>query len=121
MYHLCRRRRFVRNRVLEVSQDKLRKKLEHQAKASEGWEFAPVFGLKYHTKERKFDMVRRRRWHRKMVNVTPGAPPVFLIQNDDKNKPPIQYMPRIFLAFDSKFYCIILTFKIQTLNQNTSL
>ncbi|XP_047127416.1 myoferlin isoform X1 [Hydra vulgaris] len=100
MYHLCRRRRFVRNRVLEINQEKLRKKLEKQTKTGEGWEYAPTFTMKFHTKERKFDMVRRRRWHRKMVNITPGAPPVFLIPNDDKNKPPIQFMPRIFLAFD---------------------
>ena len=51
--------------------------------AAEGWEYATVFGMKFHAKERKMDMVRRRRWHRKMVNDTPGAPPVFRIEKKD--------------------------------------
>ncbi|XP_057307144.1 myoferlin-like [Hydractinia symbiolongicarpus] len=100
-YHLCRRRRFVRTRRLEQDPEKLRKKQKDEAKRGEGWEYAPVFGMKYHLKERKLDMVRRRRWHRKMVNTEPGAPPVFSIQHKDKDKPPVQYMPRIFLAYDN--------------------
>ena len=35
--------------------------------AAEGWEYAPLFNMKFHAKERKMDLVRRRRWHRKMV------------------------------------------------------
>lgn len=99
-YHLCRRRRYTRTRVLEQDPEKLRKKQKEAAKQSEGWEYAPVFGMKYHLKERKLDMVRRRRWHRKMVNTKPGAPPVFSIPDDDKDKPAHQIMPRIFLAYD---------------------
>ena len=101
-YHLCRRRRYVRSRVLEQDPEKLRKKQKEDVKRGEGWEYAPIFGMKYHLKERKLDMVRRRRWHRKMVNTVAGAPPVFAIPHEDKDKPAIQFMPRIFLAYDSK-------------------
>ena len=39
--------------------------------ASEGWEYAPLFNMKFHAKESKMDLVRRRRWHRKMKPVNP--------------------------------------------------
>jgi hypothetical protein len=32
-----------------------------------GWEYAPMFNMKFHADERSMDMTRRRRWHRKMV------------------------------------------------------
>ena len=35
--------------------------------------------MKFHAKERKMDLVRRRRWHRKMVQDDPSAPAVFHI------------------------------------------
>jgi len=41
-----------------------------KAAESEGWEYAPLFTMKFHFKERRIDLVRRRRWHRKMVAVT---------------------------------------------------
>ena len=47
--------------------------------AAEGWEYSPVFTMKFHAKERKMDLVRRRRWHRKMVQDDPSAPAVFHI------------------------------------------
>jgi hypothetical protein len=34
---------------------------------NDGWEFAPMFNMKFHADERSMDMSRRRRWHRKMV------------------------------------------------------
>ena len=34
---------------------------------TEGWEYAPMFNMKFHADERSMDMTRRRRWHRKMV------------------------------------------------------
>ena len=49
--------------------------------AKEGWEYAPVFTMKFHAKERKMDLVRRRRWHRKMVQDDPSAPAVFHIDS----------------------------------------
>lgn len=47
--------------------------------AKEGWEYSPVFTMKFHAKERKMDLVRRRRWHRKMVQEDASAPAVFHI------------------------------------------
>lgn len=38
-----------------------------------------MFTMKFHAKERKMDLVRRRRWHRKMVQDDPSAPAVFHI------------------------------------------
>ena len=51
--------------------------------ATEGWEYAPMFNMKFHHIERKMDIVRRRRWHRKMVNTEPGAPCFFSMQEAD--------------------------------------
>ena len=50
------------------------------------------------------DMVRRRRWHRKLVNEIAGAPPVFAIEKKDKDKPPVMISPRMFLSYDSECY-----------------
>lgn len=54
-----------------------------KAAESEGWEYAPLFTMKFHFKERRMDLVRRRRWHRKMVavseEVTAGSRCVFHI------------------------------------------
>lgn len=38
-----------------------------------------MFTLKFHAKERKMDLVRRRRWHRRMKQEDPSAPAVFHI------------------------------------------
>ena len=51
------------------------------AAAAEGWEYAPLFTMKFHHKERKMDLVRRRRWHRKMVAEQPGAPCFFQMKS----------------------------------------
>ena len=48
--------------------------------AAEGWEYAPLFTMKFHHKERKMDLVRRRRWHRKMIAEDPRAPCFFKIK-----------------------------------------
>ena len=42
-----------------------------------------MFTMKFHAKERKMDLVRRRRWHRKMVQDDPSAPAVFHIDVGD--------------------------------------
>jgi len=99
-YHLSRRRRWVRTRVMEADPKKIEQKKKEEVKAGEGWEYAVVFGEKFHLKERKKDMVRRRRWHRKMVNTIPGAPPLFAVPDEDDDKEPHNIMPRMFLSFD---------------------
>ena len=45
----------------------------------EGWEYAALFSSKFHSKSRTRDLVRRRRWHRKMVQTDATAPAVFQI------------------------------------------
>ncbi|CAF4399801.1 unnamed protein product, partial [Adineta steineri] len=43
------------------------KKATQEGLRNEGWEYAPMFNMKFHADERSMDMTRRRRWHRKMV------------------------------------------------------
>ena len=51
--------------------------------ATEGWEYAPLFNMKFHHIERKMDLCRRRRWHRKMIAVEPGQPCFFSMQSEE--------------------------------------
>ncbi|XP_071827020.1 myoferlin-like isoform X6 [Apostichopus japonicus] len=76
-YHLCRRKRWVRPRSLVADPKMLEKKKKDEAQKSEGWQYAPLFNMKFHATERKMDMVRRRRFHRKMVADSPNASAVF--------------------------------------------
>lgn len=41
-----------------------------------------MFSSKFHSKSRTRDLVRRRRWHRKMVQTDPTAPAVFQIKEE---------------------------------------
>ena len=58
----------------------------HQEKireeAKEGWEYARLWGSKFHFKQRKIDLVRRRLWLRKMVTSNPDAEPIFTFTED---------------------------------------
>ncbi|KAL4231637.1 hypothetical protein ACF0H5_009217 [Mactra antiquata] len=108
-YHLCRRRRWVRSRKL-VENVKQKKEKEKQLQAAtEGWEYAPLFNMKFHHIERKMDLVRRRRWHRKMVNLEPGAPCFFSLvdqeDSDDEDEDQMSSLtaPRMFIVFDKPF------------------
>nr|XP_022342080.1 myoferlin-like isoform X4 [Crassostrea virginica] len=109
-YHLCRRRRWVRTRKLvEDAKQKKHKLLKEKqiAEAAEGWEYAPLFNLKFHATERTMDMVRRRRWHRKMVCEKKGADCFFVMKfedEDDKEDFNAAYAaPRMFLTFKKPF------------------
>ena len=51
---------------------------EETGKSKDGWEYSKAFTTRFHSKKKGFDMVRRRRWHRKLVREDPNAPePVF--------------------------------------------
>ncbi|CAL9694086.1 unnamed protein product [Knipowitschia caucasica] len=63
MYHTNRRRRWTRLRHRDLSQ---RSCLTKRAEDLEGWEYASVFGWRFHTKPRKTDSFRRRRWRCRM-------------------------------------------------------
>jgi dysferlin len=62
--------------------------------------------MKFHHKERKMDMVRRRRWHRKMVCEQPTAPCVFSIPDTDEKEDEKYALamtaPRMFLTCESE-------------------
>ncbi|XP_025096654.1 myoferlin-like isoform X4 [Pomacea canaliculata] len=102
-YHLCRRRRWMRTRKnvsgVKKQQDKKEKQM---TKAAEGWEYAPLFNMKFHAMERTMDLVRRRRWHRKMVAEDPHASCFFSVKLDkSEGKDQSMTAPRMFLTFQS--------------------
>ena len=83
----------------------------------EGWEYAKMFTTKFHPKERKFDMVRRRRYNRKLVSSVP-RPVVFRIKAEeaakgDKPGNEVNMAPRIITEYEGnslKFYQLITLF-----------
>ena len=69
IYHLHRRRRWIRNRSVVVQNDPKtasKRKEIMQNILKEGWEYSKLFSTKFHAKENSTDTVRRRRWHRPM-------------------------------------------------------
>ncbi|XP_070540972.1 myoferlin-like isoform X9 [Ptychodera flava] len=106
-YHLCRRRRWVRGRTLTIDpkalmQQEQEEEEKKRKEMAEGWEFAPLFTMKFHTKERRMDLVRRRRWHRKMIAEGAHASAIFSTekkkdQSDAEGS--VMASPRIFLTF----------------------
>uniref|UniRef100_A0A672Q9E7 Dysferlin-like n=1 Tax=Sinocyclocheilus grahami TaxID=75366 RepID=A0A672Q9E7_SINGR len=67
MYHTNRRRRWIRLRRRDMQKmEALRKR--------EGWEYASLFGWKFHLKQRKTDSFRRRRWRYRMEPLEKTGP-----------------------------------------------
>ncbi|XP_053560319.1 dysferlin isoform X2 [Bombina bombina] len=92
MYHTNRRRRWVRLRRRDPKQIELMKKHKPEDGESEGWEYASLFGWKFHLQYRKTDSFRRRRWRRRMEPLEQtGAAAVFALEGtlggitDDKS------------------------------------
>ncbi|KXJ28698.1 Myoferlin [Exaiptasia diaphana] len=78
MYHLYRRRRIVRSRTLKITSQQSTETEEIADMLEEGgWEYAITFTSQFHSKERTADMVRRRRWHRLILQDDPRAPAIF--------------------------------------------
>ncbi|KAL9983693.1 hypothetical protein ACROYT_G005909 [Oculina patagonica] len=105
-YHLVRRKRWVRERLLKDPKAVIKQK-ELEEFAKEGWEYAPIFTAKFHHKERKIDFVRRRRWHRRMIakggkDTKVSMPPVCLLEIDDEedSKNCLRNIPRMFVTYD---------------------
>lgn len=97
-YHMCRRKRWVRPRSL-IKGFKVEEAKEEEL-VGDDWEYAPMFNMRFHATERKMDMVRRRRLHRKMVATTEEAASIFSLKRaitDDKNEKHDQPVPRILL------------------------
>uniref|UniRef100_A0A670JKJ7 Dysferlin n=1 Tax=Podarcis muralis TaxID=64176 RepID=A0A670JKJ7_PODMU len=89
MYHTNRRRRWVRLRRRDLAQREAYKQEELEG---EGWEYASLFGWKFHLKYCKTDSFRRRRWRRRMEPLEQtGAAAVFALEGalggvtDDKS------------------------------------
>lgn len=78
IFHLCRRRRWIRKRILLHKEKK-----KSLTSSSSGWEYAPTFTSKFHNTERKLDMVRRRRWHRNIKNTVSDKPCLFVLNSDE--------------------------------------
>uniref|UniRef100_A0A8C4NPM9 Dysferlin, limb girdle muscular dystrophy 2B (autosomal recessive) n=1 Tax=Dicentrarchus labrax TaxID=13489 RepID=A0A8C4NPM9_DICLA len=69
MYHTNRRRRWIRMRRRD------QQKMEALRRAEkEGWEYASLFGWRFHLKPRKTDSFRRRRWRRRMEPLEKTGP-----------------------------------------------
>uniref|UniRef100_A0A8C1FXR3 Dysferlin, limb girdle muscular dystrophy 2B (autosomal recessive) n=1 Tax=Cyprinus carpio TaxID=7962 RepID=A0A8C1FXR3_CYPCA len=67
MYHTNRRRRWIRLRRRDMQKmEALRKR--------EGWEYASLFGWKFHFKQKKTDSFRRRRWRCRMEPLEKTGP-----------------------------------------------
>ncbi|KAH9524694.1 hypothetical protein Btru_027538 [Bulinus truncatus] len=81
-YHLCRRRRWVRRRTYKDKPKETKKLETEKAMKLEGWEYAPLFNMKFHAQERTMDLVRRRRWHRKMISVSPESSCFFNVSHE---------------------------------------
>uniref|UniRef100_A0A3Q3DHJ1 Dysferlin, limb girdle muscular dystrophy 2B (autosomal recessive) n=1 Tax=Hippocampus comes TaxID=109280 RepID=A0A3Q3DHJ1_HIPCM len=74
MYHTNRRRRWMRMRRRDQQKmDALRKQRPDEA-AWEGWEYASLFGWRFHLKPRKTDSFRRRRWRCRMEPLEKTGP-----------------------------------------------
>ncbi|NXN16120.1 DYSF protein, partial [Indicator maculatus] len=93
MYHTNRRRRWVRLRRRDLVQMEAMRKLQKQEELDgEGWEYASLFGWRFHLKQRRTDSFRRRRWRRRMEPLErTGAAAVFALEGalggvtDDKS------------------------------------
>ncbi|KFO79688.1 Dysferlin, partial [Cuculus canorus] len=92
MYHTNRRRRWVRLRRRDLTQMETMRKHKQEELDGEGWEYASLFGWRFHLKYRRTDTFRRRRWRRRMEPLErTGAAAVFALEGalggvtDDKS------------------------------------
>ena len=88
---------------------RLQEKIREEAR--EGWEYARYWGSKFHSKQRKIDLVRRRLWLRKMVTSNPDAEPIFTFREDVDDSDldqagqqkagqiPAFYSPRMYITY----------------------
>ncbi|KAF3826686.1 hypothetical protein GH733_009211 [Mirounga leonina] len=74
MYYTHRRRRWVRLRRRDLSQMEALKRHRQAEAEGEGWEYASLFGWKFHLEYRKTDAFRRRRWRRRMEPLEKTGP-----------------------------------------------
>ncbi|XP_066536467.1 dysferlin isoform X2 [Hoplias malabaricus] len=92
MYHTNRRRRWIRLRRRDLQKMEALKKQRPDDSEREGWEYASLFGWKFHLKQRKSDSFRRRRWRCRMEPLEKTGPAaIFALEcslgtlTDDRN------------------------------------
>ncbi|XP_028856711.1 dysferlin isoform X9 [Denticeps clupeoides] len=92
MYHTNRRRRWIRLRRRDLQKMDALKKQRPDDSEREGWEYASLFGWRFHLKQRKTDSFRRRRWRCRMEPLEKTGPAaIFALEcslasvTDDKN------------------------------------
>uniref|UniRef100_A0A8C9VV28 Dysferlin, limb girdle muscular dystrophy 2B (autosomal recessive) n=1 Tax=Scleropages formosus TaxID=113540 RepID=A0A8C9VV28_SCLFO len=92
MYHTNRRRRWIRQRRRDLQKMEALRKQRPDESEREGWEYASLFGWKFHLKQRKTDSFRRRRWRCRMEPLEKTGPAaIFALEcslagvSDDKN------------------------------------
>uniref|UniRef100_A0A3Q3N520 Dysferlin, limb girdle muscular dystrophy 2B (autosomal recessive) n=1 Tax=Labrus bergylta TaxID=56723 RepID=A0A3Q3N520_9LABR len=95
MYHTNRRRRWMRLRRRDQQKMEALRKQRPDDTEREGWEYASLFGWKFHLKPRKTDSFRRRRWRYRMEPLEKTGPAaIFALEcslssiedkNDDKS------------------------------------
>ncbi|KAL4660943.1 dysferlin [Arapaima gigas] len=95
MYHTNRRRRWIRQRRRDLQKMEALRKQRPDESEREGWEYASLFGWKFHLKQRKTDSFRRRRWRCRMEPLEKTGPAaIFALEcslvsswgvTDDKN------------------------------------
>ncbi|XP_078489216.1 dysferlin-like isoform X2 [Ciona intestinalis] len=90
-YHTSRRRRLIRHRVC-VDEKMFKKAEKEELRLAEGWEYATTMAGQFHNIPRMLDLVRRRRWVRRMVTSgTKQSAAIFnldasIVVNDSKTK-----------------------------------
>ncbi|XP_055360624.1 dysferlin isoform X3 [Betta splendens] len=95
MYHTNRRRRWMRLRRRDQQKMEALRKQRPDETEREGWEYASLFGWRFHLKPRKTDSFRRRRWRCRMEPLEKTGPAaIFALEcslssiedkNDDKS------------------------------------
>uniref|UniRef100_A0A8C9W3A4 Dysferlin, limb girdle muscular dystrophy 2B (autosomal recessive) n=1 Tax=Scleropages formosus TaxID=113540 RepID=A0A8C9W3A4_SCLFO len=93
MYHTNRRRRWIRQRRRDLLPASSLYGQRPDESEREGWEYASLFGWKFHLKQRKTDSFRRRRWRCRMEPLEKTGPAaIFALEcslvsgpDDDKN------------------------------------
>ncbi|XP_019631945.1 PREDICTED: myoferlin-like [Branchiostoma belcheri] len=104
-FHLCRRKRWIRKRE-RVAEDDSKKQKELMKGG--GWMCAMTWSSRFEAEEGISDMVRKRRWHRKMVPeeeaegafLTLGATALKAEGKEDKQKMGAMYAPRVMLSYE---------------------
>uniref|UniRef100_A0A8C3E4X3 Dysferlin n=1 Tax=Corvus moneduloides TaxID=1196302 RepID=A0A8C3E4X3_CORMO len=66
MFHTHRRRRWVRLRRCDLEHMEAMRKHKQEELDGDGWEYASLFGWRFHLQQRRSDSFRRRRWRRRM-------------------------------------------------------